>query len=192
MRCLVVKRAMDWGLQRGFTLTEMVIVTSIVAILLGIAIPSYRFISTSYRMSGEINSLVGDLEFARAEALKEGNDVTVCASANGANCSGGNGWSIGWIVFSDPTGSGTVETGDPILKVQNTFTGQVPDAFNASGGVASVTFNREGFAITSLGFQGTLITLTDPTRNLTYERCVSVTGIGMVSSYNHIANPADC
>ena len=75
--------------QKGFTLTELIVVSAIVAILLGIAIPSYRYISTSYRMSAEVNGLLGDLQFARSEALKEGNGVTACVSNDGASCTGG-------------------------------------------------------------------------------------------------------
>ena len=74
--------------QKGFTLTEVIVVTAIVAILFGIAIPSYKYLTTSYRMSAEINNLVGDLQFARGEALKEGNGVTACISSDGARLHG--------------------------------------------------------------------------------------------------------
>ena len=113
--------------QKGFTLTEMMVVTAIVAILLGIAIPSYKYLTTSYRMSAEINNLVGDLQFARGEALKEGNAVTVCISSDGATCTGGANWGRGWIVFSDPNSSYAVDdANERVLKVQSAFTGIEP------------------------------------------------------------------
>ena len=86
--------------QKGFTLTEMMVVTAIVAILFAIAIPSYKYLTTSYRMSAEINNLVGDLQYARGEALKEGTPVTVCVSSDGATCTGGNNW--GWAGSFSP------------------------------------------------------------------------------------------
>ena len=55
----------------GVTLVELLTVMSIVAVLLGIAIPSYRYVTTSNRMSGEVNGLLGDLQFARVEAIRE-------------------------------------------------------------------------------------------------------------------------
>ena len=115
--------------QRGFTLTELIVVSAIVAILLGIAIPSYKYISTSYRMSAEVNGLLGDLQFARSEALKEGNGVTACVSSDGASCTGGADWSPGWIVFSDPNANATVDGGERLLKVQSAFTGTSPGYF---------------------------------------------------------------
>ena len=57
--------------QRGFSLTELVMVMAIVAILLAIGVPSYRYIGNSYRMSSEVNGLLGDLMLARAEAIKD-------------------------------------------------------------------------------------------------------------------------
>ncbi len=179
--------------QKGFTLTEMLVVSAIVAILLGIAIPSYKYISTSYRMSAEVNGLLGDLQYARGEALKEGNGVTACASTDGANCSGGSNWNVGWIVFSDPNSNAVVDAGERVLKVQGAFTGVVaPDAFNASGGVTSVTFNREGFATTVNGFVATTLTLTEPTLNNQYTRCLQITAVGMMTTLTRTFNPATC
>lgn len=178
--------------QKGFTLAELMVVSAIVAILLGIAIPSYKYISTSYRMSAEVNGLLGDLQYARGEALKEGNDVTVCVSADGANCSGGTNWNPGWIVFSDPNANAVVEPalGERVLKVQSAFTGVTPDAFN--GGVTSVTFNREGFATTVNGFKATTLTLTEWTNNNQYTRCLQITGIGQMTTLTRTFNPASC
>jgi type IV fimbrial biogenesis protein FimT len=177
--------------QKGFTLTEVIVLTAIVAILFGIAIPSYKYLTTSYRMSAEINNLVGDLQFARGEALKEGNPVTACISSDGANCTGGLNWGLGWIVFSDPDNSATVNSvNDRVLKVQAAFTGVTPDTFTS--GVAAVTFNREGFASTTAGFQTTTITLIESTNNNTYKRCLQISPIGMLSSENHVGNPGTC
>jgi type IV fimbrial biogenesis protein FimT len=178
--------------QKGFTLAELMVVSAIVAILLGIAIPSYKYISTSYRMSAEVNGLLGDLQFARGEALKEGNGVTACVSANGLTCTGGGNWAPGWIVFSDPNSNATVDAGERVLKVQAAFTGTVPDTFNATNAVTAVTFNREGFATTAAGFVTTTITLQDSTNNNAYTRCLQITAVGMLTSQTRVGSPATC
>ncbi|MFK9866802.1 Tfp pilus assembly protein FimT/FimU, partial [Escherichia coli] len=61
--------------QAGFTLTEVMIVTTIVAILFGIGLPSYKYVTTSNRVASEVNALLGDMQFARSEAVREGQTV---------------------------------------------------------------------------------------------------------------------
>src|SRR5215469_5619127 len=167
--------------QRGFTLTELLVVTAIVAVLLGIGVPSYRYITNSYRMSSEVNGLLGDLQFARSEAIKEGQMVTACVSRDGATCDvGSTTWQEGWIVFQDVNNDQTVDPGDTVLHVQTTFSGT--DTFTAANGVSSVTFNREGFATAAAGFAGTTVTLHDAGANAQWTRCLFVSPIGLVAT----------
>src|ERR1700731_3573705 len=94
----------------GYTMFELVMVMSIVAILATIAIPSFQYVTASNRISSEINGLLADMRFARVEAIKEGLPVTVCASADGKTCIGNTNagvWTSGWIVFSDPSSNQT-------------------------------------------------------------------------------------
>ena len=56
-------------LQSGVTLIEMVVVMAIVGILIGVGVPSFRYVTNSNRMSSEVNNLLGDMQFARSEAL---------------------------------------------------------------------------------------------------------------------------
>src|SRR5438874_1331083 len=93
--------------------------------------PSYRYITNAYRMSAEVNGLLGDLQYARSEAIKEGQTVTTCVSTNGATCARGTNvnWGTGWIVFSDPNVNATPGAGG-VLRVQGAFAGSVPDTFN--------------------------------------------------------------
>lgn len=173
--------------ERGFTLTELIVVVAIVAILLGIGIPSYRYITNSYRMSGEVNGLLGDLQFARGEAIKEGVTITACVSRDGANCDvGSTTWQEGWIVFQDLKSDQTVDPGDTVLRVQSAFAGT--DTFVADNGVSSVTFNREGFAIAAGGFPNAAtfpsatVTLHDQTASPNWTRCLYVTSSGLMAT----------
>jgi type IV fimbrial biogenesis protein FimT len=163
--------------EAGFTLTELMTVTAIVAIMLAIGVPSYKYITTSYRMSSEVNNLLGDLMYARGEALKEGQYVTVCVSSNGTGCTAG-GWQSGWVVYSNPTQAAT-PAGGTVLRVQAPFSGT--DTFIANTGITSITYNREGFAWTGgAGFlANTLITLHNVTGTTGYTRCLAVTPQGM-------------
>ena len=176
------------GKQGGFTLTELIMVVAIVAILLSIAVPSYRYITNSYRMSSEVNGLLGDLMYARSEAIKEGQFVTVCVTVNGKTCSGNTSWDRGWLVFSNPKNA--PQPPGPVLRIQDRFTGTSPDSFDADNGVSSVTYNREGFATTAAGFPNATITLHDPTANPTWTRCLWITPQGMLTVETPTNNPS--
>ncbi len=170
--------------QTGFTLTELLVVVAIVAILLGIGVPSYRYISNSYRMSAEMNSLVGDLMYARAEAIKEGQPVAVCVSTDGLTCSGAITWQNGWIVFPDPGGNGSADVPATVLHVQQAFTGAAPDTFALTNPISSIIFNREGFAQGDAGvaFAANQFTLHDPTSNANWTRCLLISPQGMIQT----------
>jgi type IV fimbrial biogenesis protein FimT len=178
--------------QTGFTITELMVVVAIVAILMGIGVPSYRYITNSYRMSAEVNGLLGDLQYARSEAIKEGQWVTACASTNGTQCTGGTAWAGGWIVFSDVNGNATFGAGDTLLHVQGAFAGNVPDTFNATNNVTAITYNREGFARTAAGFVATTISLQDSTNNAAWRRCLVIAAATPLSTQTHTMNPVAC
>jgi len=166
----------------GFTLIETMVTVVVCSILLVIAVPSFIYVTNSNRLTGEVNGLLGDLQFARAEAIKEGVNVTACVSTNGTNCAGATTWQSGWIVFSVPTNT--------VLRVQNPFTST--DTFLASNGVSAITFNREGYAVGIAN--GTLISLHDITNNSAWTRCLSVSFIGQLVTerYGNITNGVQC
>jgi type IV fimbrial biogenesis protein FimT len=164
----------------GFTFLELLITMTIVSILLAIGVPSFQYVTSANRASGEINGLLGDLQFARGEAIKEGQTVTVCASTDGLTCSGApTAWNTGWIVFSDAPPIGTIEGTDSILKVQRAFSGT--DTLSADHAISAVTFSREGFT-KGLGNSAVTVTLHTTPVNAQYTRCLSMTIIGALST----------
>lgn len=179
--------------QAGFTITELLVVSTIVAILLAIGVPSYRYVTNSSRMSAEINGLLGDVQYARAEAIKEGQPVSVCVSSNGTTCSGVANWQNGWIVFPDPNQNVTPAAGS-IIRQQAAFTGTTPDTLVPDTGVSAISFNRDGFAQSAGGgaFPATILTLHDNTSNSLWTRCLTISAIGLSQTVNHITAPATC
>ena len=81
---------------RGFTLVELMITLAVAAILLAIAVPSFRTFVQNTRLTTQADTLVYSLNLARNEAVKLDTPVAVCASSDGATCSGA--WVNGWIV----------------------------------------------------------------------------------------------
>jgi len=143
-------------LQRGITLIELLITMSIAVILLTIGVPSFIDMINSNTATSYANDLLGDINYARSEAITRGVRVTVCHSNDSATCSGT--WSDGWIVFanvneSGATGQGTQDgVDDEVLRVHTALSsgwtlvgnGNVPDymAFQPTG--LSATFNSFG------------------------------------------------
>lgn len=93
--------------KRGFTLIELLVVVAIVAITLGIGVPSFREIRSNNRMRTAVNSLTADMNLVRSEAIKRGRSVTICRSnAASSSCntdtpSTPNLWDNGWLIFID-------------------------------------------------------------------------------------------
>jgi type IV fimbrial biogenesis protein FimT len=168
----------NFGRALGFTMIEMLMTIAIATILLSLAIPSFRYVTNSNRIASELNGLLGDLQLARAEAIKEGRTVTVCQSSDGATCTDSTSWQGGWIVFSDPTNVGVYDVGETYIRKQKPFSGT--DTFLASNGVSVITFNREGYAVGMAN--GTLLTLHDSTNNSAWTRCLSINLSGQMTS----------
>jgi len=86
------------AIPRGFTLIELMMAIVVLAILLGIGVPSFRDAAVGSRVSSYANDLVASVQLARSEAIKRNAPVTLCASADGVNCEDEGGWEVGWIV----------------------------------------------------------------------------------------------
>lgn len=129
--------------KRGFTLIELMVTISVLAILMTIAAPNLQTLLQNSRLSSQASGLVGDLSFARAEALKLGSPVAVCASADGATCSGATNWETGWIVFNDANSSSAVDGAETPLRVTPALTGN-----NTMGaGRPLVRFSPQGYSV---------------------------------------------
>jgi type IV fimbrial biogenesis protein FimT len=166
----------------GFTMTEMVVVMLIVGILTAIAVPSFKYVTNSNRLSGQLNGLLGDMQYARSESVKEGLPITVCASVSLTQCSASNDWSTGWIIFADTNGNQTVDGIDNILRAQSALTGG--STMTADNTFKAITFNREGFAKTNVATTVTMA-LHAPVPSPASTRCLLVTPFGMLSTVKY-------
>lgn len=91
--------------QKGFTLVEILITTSILGILLSVAIPTFSYTKQKITADNVILQLQSSLNLARQTAISQKRSVVVCPSFNGRQCSGdGSSWSAGGIVFIDTDG----------------------------------------------------------------------------------------
>ena len=105
--------------QAGLTLLECLLAVAVMAILTVLAVPAFLDLLVRRSVLVTAEALVGDLRFARSEAIKRGTQVSVCRSANGSACSATGNWVEGWIVFVDRNTKGAVDPGDEVLRVQS-------------------------------------------------------------------------
>lgn len=106
--------------QKAFTLIELMVTLSILAIVMALAIPSFKSSVANNRSAGAGGELVTALNIARGEAIKRGSYVTICASDNGTSCLSAGNWAKGWLIFADDATSATatpVVTTTPTDKV---------------------------------------------------------------------------
>ena len=84
----------------GFTLIELMVTVAIVALLLTIGLPSFQNSLRSNRIATTTNELMASLALARSEAIRSPGGARICASSDGATCSGES-WNDGWMVWID-------------------------------------------------------------------------------------------
>jgi type IV fimbrial biogenesis protein FimT len=137
--------------QRGFTLIELLVTITVLAIVLGVGLPGLRDFVLNNRQVSAVNDMVGNLQYARTEAVARNRTVSVCPSANGTSCSGSD-WSVGWIVFNDDDGDGAMDGGDEVVLRRVEARGNLD--FVSEGGIASaVTYRRNGRAVATGNFR---------------------------------------
>jgi type IV fimbrial biogenesis protein FimT len=174
----------------GYTMLELVMTMAIVVILGTIALPGFKYVTTSNRIATEVNGLLGDIQFARSQAVKEGLTVTICASSTPYRGCTNTDWELGWIVFLDTNGNKGVDPGEAIIRTQPAFGGT--DSFVATPNTfQALTFNRMGYAPTGLT-NAVNITLHDLTSNTNWTRCVAINPIGSAVTEKHGVGTPSC
>jgi type IV fimbrial biogenesis protein FimT len=72
---------------RGFTLVELMITVTIAVVLIMIAVPSFKTITLSNKLTTTANDLVGAINSARMEAVKRNTNTQLCSNSSSANIS---------------------------------------------------------------------------------------------------------
>lgn len=126
----------------GFTLIEMMVVLTILAIFGSIAAPSFSSLVRSNRISGKTNNLSSAIRTAKSESIKQGKNFTLCASTDYEKCSNSNEWNTGWIIFPDEENKKEPTKSSEIILIQKSFAENDQISSNNS----SISINHEGFA----------------------------------------------
>jgi len=123
------------------TLIELMIAIVIVAVLIGIGVPSFRNAALASRLSAVANNLLASAQLARSEAIKRNVPVRMCRSANGSTCAASNGWEQGWVVL---------DSTNAVIAAQAAVPADL--RISQSGGYAPLVFQPIGIGATTTTF----------------------------------------
>lgn len=136
---------------RGFTMIEMLVVVTILAIMAALAAPSMSRLIGQQRLKSAASDLQLAMVKARAEAIKR--NVNVAVSATGGD------WANGWTI-PDPTGSTA-----PALEVRGPTNG-----VSVSTSASQVVYTGTGRTTTATA--GSTFVFSSPNANSS--RCLSI------------------
>lgn len=122
----------------GLTLVELMVAIAVAAILLTAVAPGYQNLILSNRISSQTNELVTALTMARTEAVRSGQDITLCARNNN--------WQQGWLITQASTCADALaqnnfirEWDAPAVSVTGTANAITFDALGARAGAGNIT-----------------------------------------------------
>ncbi|KFI22030.1 GspH/FimT family protein [Nitrosococcus oceani] len=152
----------------GFTLAELIIALAIAGIITTMAVPSFQGAIRNNRISTQANEFITALHFARSEAVKRRQRITICKSANSTaaspacNTVNSTGWDKGWVVFVDEDEDASLDTTETVLRVHGPLEGG--NRLTGNTNVANyISYAANGTAqLTSGAIQMGTITLCHP------------------------------
>jgi len=171
--------------QRAFTLIELIISIAILAILLGMAVPSFTELRLNTARRRAMDELWHAVFLARSEAIKRNSVIALCRSTDGVRCSDNNNWAAGWMVFEnlDHDEPAERDADEPLL--------QRYDAWN-NGTILS---NRETFTFrpyTQGSVNGTLVFCDSRGSREARALIINHTGRPRISQKNASNQPLKC
>lgn len=133
-------------IMKGFTLLELIVTMAVMAILLGIGVPSLSSSIKNNSAASVSQTFVDAVAFTRMEAIRRNKKVSVCASHSLTACDGN--WTDGFIVFIDGSESNSETTVSEVIRTFSTDVKKpVLNAQQSGLAVDHISFNGLGYLL---------------------------------------------
>ena len=111
----------------GFTLMEALASMAVVAVVAGIAIPSWQAARASAHAGQARTEMLETMMAAVRHSTLAGTEVVLCHPADEAvgQCSNTSNWSGGWALFADLNGNRRRDANEPVVHRQSALAGGV-------------------------------------------------------------------
>lgn len=130
----------------GYTLTELLIVLSIISIFTATALPTYRHLMERTQKERTSQQLMALLAFARSSSIRLGKTVTYCASFDNKKCNKNSNGTL--LVFTDYNGNNEADDGE-LLSRESLENKNASLQLVVSGGRHFLRFRPDGTAVES-------------------------------------------
>ena len=138
--------------QLGFTLIELMVTVSIVAILATVAAPNFRTFVLNNRISSTSQELLRTLQSARGEATKRQKNIVVCLATSldtTPSCVTNSTTPTGWILFEDGNSNWVYDDGTSSLLQKHSLSSSKISLL--ADGSKRFSYNSTGFATVGSG-----------------------------------------
>lgn len=155
---------------RGFSLVELMVGLAVAAVLLVIAVPSFRNLTLSNRLTTTANDIVGAIYTARMEAIKLNGSTQLCSDSTTSNTTGttdtlGN-------ACTTQTGAVWASVGGTATQIRASTVG-ISTPLQLSGDLTALRFTSAGL--------GQAVGVPGPYNGLVVDICTA----GMSNTNNH-------
>ena len=153
--------------KKGFTLTEVTVVLSLLAVMTAISVPSYFSWLPRHRLQTSTRQIYDDMNLAKIRAVKD-NTVAVIIFSIPNNT---------YTVFLDANGNWALDAAETVIR-SNTPVERDVNIFNSTFTANTYGFNNRGMSATNPGD----VYLTNPSGRYLGVRVNTAGGISIISS----------
>ncbi len=183
----VCLRSSSYLVTRGFTLIELMVTLTVAAILVTLS-TSFSNLIQRNELTTVVNTLVADMNFARNEAIKTGAEVIICITQDGLNCTKGDRWHGGWMIYYDKDGDRRRDNNEPLTRQQSALSGTTTIIYNGRPVDNYVRFQASG----TTNYSGTFAICNS--RDTALKRALVLSNTGRLRSSSYLPNgkPISC